>query len=360
MHAFTETILLSTLEQAGKLFPDNVILTALVQSTFLSLNAFKQAATLSFKLHARRSTLEYVLDPSPTTRYGISNVEESLLRSYNRKRYILTGIAALLMQIKKIPSIPSSSSAPEDTSLLLGLVERYLTQYKQLSESVDEAQTPSNPPFEQSVNLYGRGRECVDYQLAEFWLDAQFLCLKSSSQDTTVAADNRTKLLDLFESERGRDLRNRHLGLEIWNRELVLQFGSENTWVKLCERLKQSLRDGKDGNWHTIKTLVDAAILLKSDEQISKVHSCLGRLSQDEKFGRERGYLLGLIYLTSESQRNSIASRRVYLSPKQGWFCSFLLYRARPRGTTELLLSPFWQQNVLRRRHTTLSHGFFA
>lgn len=286
---------MDTCDRAAKAYPDDVDLTLFVLNLLLSRNAFDKASKLALKLHSKRSSAEFVLSSSTP--------ETQLRNSYYRKRYLLIAIAALLMQAKTSPN-----------AMLLDLADAYQLQYTKLKESIDEAVTPSNPPSSQSIDIYGPGRGDVDYALSEFWLRAKALELRSKMDGESVA-EKRKELLALFGTPEGEDLRNRHLGLELWARDLVLLYGGTEDLQKLFERLVDGLKDGKDGNWHSINSLVQAAVKLDtasaqnqsnglSVRYQSQARDLLQGLAGDATIGRERGFTLGLVYLARSESSN--------------------------------------------------------
>lgn len=153
-------------------------------------------------------------------------------------------------------------------------------------------------------------------------------------------------LLRTLASEVGSKLSSNNLDIELIRREMELKYGDETTLKALWERMRSTLVEGKDTNWSTIDTLIQAAYKLSVPHEVSSVdawwsattdgasaheklvetRSVLEALAGDEQgFSRQdRGYTLGLLRLatypssapyrgeTITSEPNSVGHARLY------------------------------------------------
>lgn len=199
----------------------------------------------------------------------------------------------MLMQV-----IQNKAGDPAN-ALLLSLSARYISE---------------NPPVTNG-----------EWNGAEFWLKVKHaeLALREAShpsqseQDRKSLVDLKASFLALFKAPEAQPWLERELGFELWRRDSIKMYGTDDEKKALAKELMQSL-DAGDTNWHTIITLIHLAVstdfLVEKEaktnteangnahdslpsELARSLQKQLQTLSEDSKRGRERGFLLGQLKL---------------------------------------------------------------
>lgn len=105
------------------------------------------------------------------------------------------------------------------------------------------------------------------------------------------------------------------LGFELNRREIVLKYGSRESWLRHRERLVRTLEDG-DTNWHTMLfairltlAAVDAQQSTWPDPLTTDLRDVFVRLSDSERGRKERGYLLAQLEMGKSARQRAREER---------------------------------------------------
>ncbi|KAI8459892.1 hypothetical protein BY996DRAFT_3345830 [Phakopsora pachyrhizi] len=133
----------------------------------------------------------------------------------------------------------------------------------------------------------------------------------------------RQDYLDLFDSDLGKDLRGRFLGLELMWRDRASEWANPEGLIELISRMIFALFNG-DRNWHTMITINKALInLMRLDSATGgqlkdEVYKLFESLDSDQRLegGSERGYSLALIDLENRLREGNFDGKTIEMGER--------------------------------------------